>query len=145
MKIVIGTDHRGYQHKEFIKEKITFDNIEWLDVGAHSDVRSDYPEFAIPAMHKIQRREAQLGILLCGTGVGMSIIANRFFGIYAGLVWSMTAVREAKEDDNINVLVLPADFVSAEEAVELTAMWLTAQFKGGQYQKRIDLIDQLTR
>ncbi len=143
MKIVIGTDHRGYQHKEFMKEKITFDNIEWLDVGAQSDERSDYPEFAIAAVQKIQQREARVGILLCGTGVGMSIVANRFYGIYAGLVWNLTVAREAKEDDNINILVLPADFVSPEESVEIAAMWLTAQFKGGHYQDRIDEINAL--
>jgi len=143
VKVVIGTDHRGYHHKEFIKEKISFDTIEWVDVGAQSDERSDYPDFAIAAVHKIQQREAHVGVLLCGTGVGMSIVANRFYGIFAGLVWNMTVAREAKEDDNINILVLPADFVSPEESVDIIEVWLTAQFKGGHYQNRIDTINAL--
>lgn len=143
MKIVIGADHRGYNHKEHLKEHITSDDITFIDVGAYSEDRSDYPEFSVAVAQKIQSKEAHIGILICGTGVGMSIVANRFTGIYAGIAWNIAVVRESKEDDNINVLILPADFVSQQTSLEIVSMWMTARFKGGHYQDRINKIDAL--
>lgn len=143
MKIVIGADHRGYQYKQSIQHHAAFNHIEWIDVGAFSEERSDYPDFACACAKKIQKKEVTLGILLCGTGIGMSIAANRFNGIFAGLSWNVIVAREAKEDDNINVLVLPADFISLDEAFAITTIWLTARFKGGHYQDRIDEINHI--
>jgi ribose 5-phosphate isomerase B len=85
---------------------------------------------------------AQQGILLCGTGVGMAITANRFPGVYAGLVWNEEIARLAKEDDKVNILVLPADFVSLDQLVAMVKAWQTAQFNEGRYAKRIAMIDE---
>lgn len=143
--IAIGADHRGYAMKEYIKKNIVSTQyaFEWLDVGAHDEDRSDYPEYAIAVAQQILNGTAQVGILLCGTGVGMAITANRFAGVYAALAWNEEVARLAKEDDNANVLVLPSDFVSDQDALSMTQIWLEATFKKGRYGYRIAMIDAL--
>lgn len=143
MNIAIGADHRGYEHKKQIIDQLTSEERSFMDVGAHTADRSDYPEFAIAVAQAVQQRKANGGILICGTGVGMSIVANRYAGIYAGLVWTVGVVREAKEDDNINVIVIPADFVSSQTTIDIVQMWLATSFKGGHYQNRINAIDAI--
>lgn len=138
--IAIGSDHRGFYHKEFIKTHMP--DIIWVDVGAHNVDRSDYPEFAHAATGLILEHHADLAVLLCGTGIGMAIAANRQPFIYAGLVWTNTVAQRAKEDDNVNVLVLPSDYISQEEAVLLITTWLQASFKGDEYAMRLTQIDQ---
>lgn len=138
--IAIGSDHRGFYHKEFIKANMT--NVMWVDVGAHDADRSDYPEFAYAATGLILEHHADLAVLLCGTGIGMAIAANRQPFIYAGLVWTETVAQRAKEDDNVNVLVLPSDYVSHEQAVGLIKTWFHATFKGHEYAARLAQIDE---
>lgn len=118
--------------------------ISWLDVGAYSEERSDYPEFAIAACTALLESKADVGILICGSGVGMAITANRFSKIYAALAWNDTVARLSREDDNSNVLVLPSDFVTNEQAVSMVIAWLTADFKNGRYKQRIAMIDSIS-
>lgn len=143
MKLAIGTDHRGFEHKNFLKKNLVIANqsIEWVDVGANTAERSDYPVYAHELCRLVREGKADLGILLCGSGVGMAIAANRFRGIYAALAWNEAVAKQSREDDNANVLVLPADFISPEQAVSMTAVWLQATFHGGRYQKRIEMLD----
>jgi ribose 5-phosphate isomerase B len=143
--IVIGADHRGYRYKASLINRFVLEGhtIEWLDVGTYNETRSDYPEFAKTACEKIEAGDAQCGILICGTGIGMAIVANRFKGIYAGVVWNEEIARLSKEDDNVNVLVIPADFVIEEEVHEMVRAWLSASFLEGQYQKRLSMIDEI--
>jgi ribose 5-phosphate isomerase B len=144
MKIAIGADHRGYAYKEFIKKNLSINtyNIELIDVGAYSDERSDYPIFAQAVARNIQEYVADQGILICGTGIGMVIAANRLRGVYAGIAWNKEVAAIIKEHDNVNILVLPSDFVKLEDSMEIVHAWQQAQFKGGRYQHRIDLIDK---
>jgi len=144
MKISIGADHRGFEHKNFIIQQFHLDDtiIAWNDVGCFAP-RCDYPVFADAVVQDILAGNAELGILLCASGIGMSIAANRFKGIYAGLVWNKEVAALARQDDNSNVLVLPSDFVSPKESLQIIQSWLTATFKGGKYQERIDMVDQL--
>lgn len=144
--IVIGVDHRGYQMKEFLKKQLVIPQmtISWLDVGAYSEQRSDYPEFAIAACTALLEGKADVGILICGSGVGMAITANRFSKIYAALAWNDTVARLSREDDNSNVLVLPSDFVTNEQAISMVIAWLTADFKNGRYKQRIAMIDSIS-
>ena len=86
--------------------------------------------------------KAERGILLCGSGIGMVIAANRFKGIYAALCWNEAIARVAREDDGSNLLVLPSDFVHEDDAVALVQVWLKAAFKGGRYQVRLDMLDR---
>ena len=141
MKIVIGADHRGYAYKEAIKNQLT--TIEWLDVGAFSNERSDYPLFAHSASKEVAAGVAQAGVLLCGSGVGMSIVANRYRDVYAALVWNTKIAQQSKEHDNANMLIIPTDYVTQEEAVAMINVWLGATFLGGRYAKRCLMIDSL--
>lgn len=140
----IGADHRGFALKEFLKQQ-TFGsfNVSWHDVGAFSPERSDYPCFAIAISEHIRSGKTNFGVLLCGNGIGVSIVANRYKNIYCGLVWNPAVARSAREDDNINVLALPADYLSPDDTRAIIFAWLDARFKGGRYQERIDMIDQL--
>lgn len=146
IKIAIGADHRGFEQKNWLITQVTISNKEilWVDVGADSTNRSDYPEFAFNVAKLVQSKEVDFGILLCGSGVGMSIAANRLKYVYAGLAWNEKIAQMSKEDDNINVLVLPADYINLQEAKNIIIAWLSAEFKGGRYQSRIDMIDLLS-
>jgi ribose 5-phosphate isomerase B len=142
VNIAIGADHRGFEYKTYIKQQVGKDtSITWIDVGAHDDARSDYPIFARAVVQAMQDKKADSGILLCGSGVGMAILANRFAHMFAGVAWNEEIARMSKEDDNTNILVLPADFITIEQSVRIVNAWLRAQFKGGRYQKRIDMIN----
>lgn len=143
MKIAIGADHRGVQHKDFIIQHTQFsqNTVVWVDVGAHDEQRSDYPVFVARACAMLKEGKVDAAVLLCGSGIGMAIAANRIKGIYAGLVWNESVARQAKEDDNVNVLVIPADFVSASQAIAMIDVWLSARFKDGRYAERLRMID----
>jgi ribose 5-phosphate isomerase B len=141
MKISIGADHRGFAIKQVLIE--TLQSVEWLDVGAHSDDASDYPVFAHRVVAAMQQKQAAAGVLLCGSGIGMSIAANRHPGIYAGLCWAPAVATVAKEHDNINLLVLPADFITAEQACAIVRAWLAAKPLGSRHQDRLTAIDGL--
>lgn len=139
LSIVIGADHRGFEYKEHIKR--TLNNISWVDVGAFDAKRSDYPIFSHNACRVILSGESNHGVLICGSGVGMAVTANRYAGIYAAVVWNVTIARLSRQHDNVNVLVIPSDFVTKTRAVSMIKAWLRAQFFSGRYQKRLAMID----
>ncbi len=147
MKLAIGVDHRGYALKEYLKQQVIIEvngeAIEWHDVGCDSDERCDYPPFAIAVAYAVQDGSCAGGVLICGSGNGMAIAANRFSGIYAALAWDVETARLAKSDDNANILVLPANFIGEQQAHEIVRAWLRAEFKEGRYRKRLMMIDEL--
>lgn len=143
-KLIVATDHRGFELKEYIKNEFS-DIYEFIDVGTFTAGRTDYPEFAFKAVEEYQKDKSGniLGaILLCGSGIGMAIAANRFKGIYAGVAWNKEIAMAAKADDNVNFLVLPADFVEIKTALEIIDVWLKTQFKGDRYLERLKQIDR---
>ena len=140
MKIAIGTDHRGFKIKDAICKQL--DSYHIIDMGCFDKQRCDYPVFAKLVASAVASGDADLGILLCGSGIGMAIAANRYKNIYAGLCWSPEVAKAAREDDNINILVLPADFISLEQAAFIVDTWLHAEFKKGRYQIRLEMIDE---
>lgn len=141
--IVVGADHRGYKLKEFLKQSCRYGDhsVTWHDCGAFDAERSDYPIFAHLVCQQMLTDHIQLGVLLCGSGIGMAIAANRFEGIRAGVAWNVAIARMAREDDDCNILVIPADVCDAELARELVAAWLGAAFKGGRYAERIAMLE----
>lgn len=145
MHIVIGADHRGFQLKEDIMQHVVempdAEIITWIDVGCYSEAVCDYPEQAKYVVDMIQSGQAELGVLICGTGVGMSIAANRFSGIYAGLAWNEEIARLNREHDNVNVLVLPGDYLTIHQTSSIINAWLSASFMGERYEHRIEQID----
>ena len=140
MKISIGADHRGFELKEqMIKQ---FKNFEWVDEGCCSVERTDYPIYARKVCEAVLAGSVDAGVLICGSGIGMSIAANRYKKIYASLCWNEQVACLARQDDGANVLILPANFVSASEAIAIFNAWIVAKFKEGRYRSRLDLLDE---
>ena len=106
VNIGISSDHRGYAFKEYLKFQTLIGDytIVWHDFGCFTSERCDYPPFAQKVAQAIRKHEVQWGVVLCGSGIGMAIAANRYPGIYAGIAWNSDVARKAKEDDNVNVL-----------------------------------------
>lgn len=145
ISLAIGVDHRGFELKEYLlaHRQVGEIDISWRDVGCSSAEECDYPPFAQEVARLVKSKEVDAGILSCGTGIGMAVAANRFAGIYAGLVWNPDVARRAKEEDNVNILVIPADYVADFEALSCLEAWLKATFKKevARYQRRLNLID----
>jgi len=141
--IAIGTDHRGFVLKELIVQayKNPHYAIRWIDRGAYSNDRTDYPLFAHDVARLMESGESELGILICGTGIGMAIAANRHKGVRAGVAWNGDIARLGREDDHMNVLCIPADYCTYEETKLLIDAWLKAQPKTGRYAERVALLD----
>lgn len=140
MKIAIGADHRGFLHKEFITKHMP--DIDWIDVGTDSKERTDYPIFSDKVIDLMRKDSVGRAVLLCGTGGGMAIAANRYKHIYAVVVWNAEVARRCKQEDNANILVLPCDFISYDDAIIIIRTWLAQEFKGGRYAERIAMIDR---
>ena len=142
--LVIGADHRGFSFKEELKKisQLGACSVTWIDVGVTNPDRADYPLYAHKAVQAIKEGEAQGGVLICGSGVGMAIAANRFPGIYAAVVWEPIIARMAKEDDDANILSLSANYVDLKTNMQCIEEWLNATFKGGRYEQRLALIDK---
>jgi ribose 5-phosphate isomerase B len=140
--IPIGSDHAGYQLKERLVEELRALGYDPLDLGTHGPESTDYPDYAHTVASKVERRDAHRGVLLCGTGLGMSYAANRHTGVRAAVAWSPEVARLAREHNDANVLILPARFVSEDEGVQILKTWLDTQFEGGRHQRRLEKIDQ---
>ncbi|MCF7900266.1 RpiB/LacA/LacB family sugar-phosphate isomerase [Candidatus Babeliales bacterium] len=139
MKIAIGSDHKGFIYKEQLIK--LFPRIEWINVGCESEVYSDFPLYVKKVVAQIYNEKVEKGILLCGSGIGMTIAANRFKGIYAALAWNPESAKLSKQHNNSNILVIPTDFVSCSMAQEMIKVWLEAEFLGARYQERITMLD----
>ncbi len=137
MKIVVAADHGGLELKELIKSSLVTFGYEVEDVGCYSKDAVDYPEFAEKAVSLILKNECQMGILICGTGIGMSIAANRYRSIRAANCSSVYTARMSREHNNANVLCLGARVLETDTAVEMARVWLETHFSGGRHQRRI--------
>ncbi|MEZ0344213.1 MAG: ribose 5-phosphate isomerase B [Caldimicrobium sp.] len=145
MKIVIAADHAGYFLKEKIKDFLIKEGHEVLDVGTNSAVSVDYPEYGYKAVEKILKGEAERGILVCGTGIGMSIVANRFPGIRAALCHEPFSAKMARLHNNANVLVLGGRLIGDGMAIEIVKTFLSMEFEGGRHERRLNLIEDLRK
>lgn len=143
--IAIGSDHGGYKLKEEIKKYLDEIGIKYKDFGTNTEQRTDYPIYAKEVANAISRKECDKGILLCKSGCGMAIVANKFKGIRAGLIVNENEAKFAKADDDINVITISGNNTSIEEAIKIIRMWLGTEFKGGRYQERIQMIDNIEK
>ncbi len=143
--IAIGSDHGGYKLKEEIKKYLDEIGIEYKDFGTDSEERTDYPIYAKKVAEAIVNKECDKGILLCKSGCGMAIVANKFKGIRAGLIVNEKEARFAKADDDINVITISGNNTSIAEAVKIIRMWIGTEFKGGRYQERIEMINNIEK
>jgi ribose 5-phosphate isomerase B len=140
--ILIGADHAGFEMKHKLIEEMTREGYKPEDMGAPSEVPDDdYPDYAHPLARKISRGEAQRGILLCGSGIGVDIVANRYPHVRAALSWMPAIAELSRRHNNSNVLVIPSRFVSNDLAVEIMNRWLTTEFEGGRHERRVMKID----
>jgi ribose 5-phosphate isomerase B len=140
--IPIGADHAGFELKEILKAELEKLGFQPDDLGARSEnPEDDYPDFAHPVARKVSRGEAKRGILLCGSGIGVDIIANRYPHVRAALSWMPEIAELSRRHNNSNVLVVPARFVSNEEAVDMMKRWLSTPFEGGRHERRVAKID----
>jgi ribose 5-phosphate isomerase B len=141
MKLVIAADHAGFALKEFLKGEPVFSSHDVTDQGAHNLESVDYPDFAQKLAHTILDGTADMGILLCGTGIGMSIAANRFKGIRAALCHDVTTAKLARLHNNANVLCLGARVMGTTTALEITEAFLNTSFEGGKHLVRTQKMD----
>lgn len=140
-RIPIGSDHAGFELKAVLVEELRSLGFEVEDVGTHSTTSTDYPDYAHPVAHEVEVGEAQRGVLLCGSGLGMSYAANRHHGVRAAVAWSPEIAKLAREHNDANILVLPARFVDPETAKAILRTWLDTPFAGGRHQRRVTKIE----
>ena len=140
--IPIGADHAGFALKERLVDELRRLGYEPLDLGTHSTESTDYPDYAHEVAARVEHHDAERGVLLCGTGLGMAYAANRHPGVRAAVAWSSEVARLAREHNDANVLILPARFVSPEDGVEILKTWLATDFAGGRHARRIAKIDR---
>ena len=135
--LFIGSDHGGLEMKEELVKVLTSRNLPVEDCGTTNGDSVDYPDFAEKVAGAVSRGEAELGILVCGTGIGMSIVANKFAGVRAALVHDEFTAQMAKEHNNANILVLGGRILSVEQGVKLVEIWLDTTFAAGRHQNRL--------
>ncbi len=141
--IAIGCDHGGYKLKEEIKKYLNEKDIEFKDFGSMDEEIVDYPEIAKKVALSIQNKETDKGILICRTGIGMSIAANKFKGIRCALCNNEFSAKFSRAHNDSNILAMGADSLSENEAICILRMWLATEFEGGRHQERIDLIKDI--
>lgn len=138
--IALGSDHGGLDLKAVVKELLTERGISFEDCGTETGVSVDYPDFGEKVAQMVSLGQVEKGILVCGTGIGMSIVANKFPHVRAALVTDLFMARMAKEHNNANILVLGGRVLTDIQAREMVTTWLDAKFEGGRHQMRLDKI-----
>jgi ribose 5-phosphate isomerase B len=146
MRIALGADHAGFELKEQIKQKLAAEGIAVDDRGTTSAASVDYPDYARAVAEEVAANQADLGILVCSTGIGMSIAANKVPGIRAAKVDTAFEAERSREHNDANVLTLGADTISADEAMKVVDTWLKTPFsKGERHQRRVQKIAAIER
>ncbi len=143
--IAIGCDHGGYKLKEEIKKYLEEIGLEYKDFGTDSEERTDYPIYAKEVANSVSKGESEKGILICRSGHGVAMVANKFKRIRAASITSEDDARFAKADDDINIITLGGDCLETNEAIRIIRTWIATEFKGGRYQERIDMINEIEK
>ncbi len=138
--IAIGCDHAGFPYKAAIIDAIADLDIDVLDVGTDSTDSVDYPDFVHPVADAIEAGEADLGVLICGSGNGVAITANKHQDIRAAICWTVELASLARQHNNANVVALPARFIEKKLAVEIVQQFVATPFEGGRHSRRVDKI-----
>jgi ribose 5-phosphate isomerase B len=141
MKISIGSDHAGFELKNKLKDYMEEKGYEVDDVGAFSSDRSDYPDYAHAVAEAVSNKAVDMGVLICGSGVGMDITANKHHNVRAALCWNNTIAGLARQHNDANIISLPARFMNEEEAEKCVDSFLTTPFEGGRHSERVRKIE----
>lgn len=140
MDVIIGSDHAGFELKEHLKQ-VFATGFSWHDVGTFSAERADYPDYAHPLAEAISKGEYAKGILICGSGNGVAITANKHRDVRAAIAWNEETARLARQHNDANILVLPARFISLEQADAIVKTFFSTDFEGGRHTARVKKIN----
>jgi ribose 5-phosphate isomerase B len=140
-KILIASDHAGFELKQKLSRALSDRGFDVQDLGTGSAESTDYADYAHPVAEQIEHGEVKRGVLMCGTGLGMSYAANRHPHVRAAIAWTPEIARLAREHNDANVLVLPARFVTEAQATEILDTWLATPFQGGRHARRIQKVE----
>ena len=143
MIIALASDHGGYKLKETIKAHIIEKGIKFMDLGTNSEDSVDYPFYGKKCAEAVANREADLGIVCCGTGIGISIAANKVKGIRCGLCTSVEMAHLTKQHNNANMIALGGRTTEPELAIKIVDEWLSTEYEGGRHQKRVEMLDKM--
>ncbi len=141
--IAVGADHGGYKLKEEIKKYLDELGIEYKDFGCYDETRTDYPIYAKKVAEEVSSKRCELGILVCRSGAGMTIVANKFKGVRAANFTNEEETRLSKADDDINIAVFGGDYITPNEAIRMLRIWIATEFKGGRYLERVQMIQNI--
>jgi ribose 5-phosphate isomerase B len=140
-RIPIASDHAGFEMKEKISKVLADLGFDVQDLGTSSPASTDYPDYGHPLAEQVSSGEAKRGVLMCGTGLGMSYVANRHPHVRAAVAWTPEIAALARQHNDANVLVLPARFISDEDGVAILKAWLDTPFEGGRHERRVEKIE----
>lgn len=140
LTVCLGSDHRGYHLKSRLMRALNSHGFKVIDEGTHSESAVDYPDFAEQVARKVSCGDADRGILICGTGIGMSITANKFDGVRAAPCYDEVMVEVSRRHNDVNVLCLPGDLIGERCVDDLVLMWLRTEFEGGRHETRVKKI-----
>lgn len=140
MKIALGGDHAGYRYKQSVADYLKHNSIDFTDYGPFAEDSVDYPDFVHPVAHAIEAGEYDMGILICGSGNGVAMTANKHADIRAALCWNEDLSVLARSHNDANVLCIPARFVDEDMMLKMVNRFLNTPFEGGRHQKRVDKI-----
>lgn len=141
LKVAIGSDHGGFRYKESIIDYLKIRDIEYVDVGTYTPESCDYPEIARKVAELVRTGKVDRGILVCGTGIGVSIAANKVHGIRAALCSDTYSARVSRAHNNANVLCIGERVIGEHLALDITDIWLKTGFEGGRHKRRVDMIE----
>lgn len=143
MKVAIGSDHRGIPQRQVVADTLRSASHEVEDCGTHSTESCDYPDIAADVARQVSQGHAARGVLICGTGIGVSIAANKFPGIRAAVCHDLRTAQLSREHNDANVLCLPGDTLEPRAIADMVQLWMTTPFAGGRHQRRIEKIAAL--
>ena len=141
MIIGMASDHAGFELKEYIKKELFSMGYDVKDYGTHSEESVDYPDYAHPLASDISDGKLRIGVLICGTGNGISMTANKHRNVRCALCWEPEIARLARQHNDADVLAMPGRFISKEKALESVKVFLDTDFEGGRHQRRVDKIN----
>ena len=142
MRISIGNDHAGVDYKKYIQEYLFVKEVEVKNYGTDSLESVDYPDFAHPVSQDVNDQSSDLGILICGSGNGVCMTANKYEKVRAALCWNKELAKLSKSHNNANIVCIPARFVEKEQALEIVKIFISENFEGGRHERRVNKISK---
>jgi ribose 5-phosphate isomerase B len=143
MKIALASDHGGFELKTKVKSYLEENGHDVIDLGCNTEESTDYPEYGKACGEAVMRGDAERGIVICGTGIGMSIAANKVKGIRCALCTSLIMAEMSRKHNNANIIALGARILEHDFALSIVEMWLNTEFEGGRHQRRVNLLDNM--